>query len=607
MTSNLKTSNWVEGMNVWNWKARRCAWFTCAVISLLLGNMSGSTLAQEAKFADQAEAEILTHSSFRPADTSSPRTTLKSFINACNSLSRMIKSRGFFDQKDPEQRALAERILDCLDTSQLPAFAELEKSGEAATCLKEILDRVEIPAYEEIPGPEDINEQDGREKIVRWQLPGTRIVIGRVQEGPHIHEYLFTPDTVESSVEYYNTMKSLPYRTTGPEVTKGFYHWYANSPNRRSVAEFVLQLPDSYRKSILGLAKWKWIGMLIVIPVSIVIYLGIWRANYKFSKKYRYQNRFLYVLTLLFPVLAILFPQYFKYFIMEYISIRGVVLYFLSFTSDAFSILAGIFLAFALSNRIAEVLIGSPQIHPQGLDAQLIRIVCRLFSLLAAVIIFLAGGQHLGIPFSTLLASAGVGGLAVALSAQDMLKTLFGTIMLMADKPFRVGERIVFEKYDGVVEDIGLRSTRLRLLTGHQASIPNDELARSDIENIGRRPHIRRVAHLLIPIHTEREKVQKAVELIREILQDHEGMTPEYPPRVYFEDFDPEAYKIKILYWYSPADYWSYMAFSEKVNFQIFQKFEEHDIKFSLPTRVSYWGKDDEQKPLEVQQVEPPE
>ena len=130
------------------------------------------------------------------------------------------------------------------------------------------------------------------------------------------------------------------------------------------------------------------------------------------------------------------------------------------------------------------------------------RIVSRLLSISLAVLVFIEGGQYLGIPVTTLLASAGVGGLAVALAAQDTLRNLFGTIMLMADKPFRVGERIVVDDYDGIVEEIGLRSTRIRLLTGHLVTIPNDTLARTDIENVGRRPYIRRVADMRIPLDT---------------------------------------------------------------------------------------------------------
>ena len=95
-------------------------------------------------------------------------------------------------------------------------------------------------------------------------------------------------------------------------------------------------------------------------------------------------------------------------------------------------------------------MIGMPHINPRGLDAQFIRIMARLLGITLATVVFLEGGQYLGIPVTTLLASAGVGGVAVALAAQDMLKNLFGTIMLMADKPFRVGDRIIADGYDGM-------------------------------------------------------------------------------------------------------------------------------------------------------------
>ena len=109
-------------------------------------------------------------------------------------------------------------------------------------------------------------------------------------------------------------------------------------------------------------------------------------------------------------------------------------------------LLAAIVVIFASIKRIAETIIASPKINPQGLNAQLIRIISRLASVFFTVILFLVGGQYLGIPVATLLASAGIGGVAVALGAQDTLKTLFGTVSLMADKPFRVGRSNPFQK-----------------------------------------------------------------------------------------------------------------------------------------------------------------
>ena len=174
----------------------------------------------------------------------------------------------------------------------------------------------------------------------------------------------------------------------------------------------------------------------------------------------------------------------------------------------------------------------------------------------------------------------------------------------MADKPFRVGERIIFKKYDGVIEDIGLRSTRVRLLTGNQATIPNDELARTDIENVGRRRHIRRVADIHIPLDTPLEKIEAAVEVIGALLKNHEGMSADFPPRVYFNEFNSDSFNIRIIYWYHPPNYWDFLDFSQRLNIEICRTFEDQGIRFSLPARITYTALDSQQQPLELSIVE---
>ena len=155
------------------------------------------------------------------------------------------------------------------------------------------------------------------------------------------------------------------------------------------------------------------------------------------------------------------------------------------------------------------------------------RTAIRVVLIITAVLFWL---DNIGFKVSTLLAGLGVGGLAVALAAQDTLKNLLGSVMILLDKPYKVGQRIVAMGHDGIVEEIGLRSTRLRLLTGHQTTIPNDEMAKIDIENIGQRPHIRRLANIGITYDTPPGKIEKAVDIILKILDDHEGMNPKYPP-----------------------------------------------------------------------------
>ena len=349
----------------------------------------------------------------------------------------------------------------------------------------------------------------------------------------------------------------------------------------------VSKLPGWARDPLLGVTAWKWPGLIVAICVSIALMIGVYAVQRRIAVRTRETRLWTYCLSVILPAVAILIPYGFSAFARSELALRGQPLYVVSFAAELVALIAGTVFVVGFCNRIAEIIIAAPSIHPRGLDAQLIRIVSRIVGLAAAVLLVLAGGQRLGIPLTTLLASAGVGGLAVALAAQDTLKSLFGTITLMADKPFRVGDRIIVGAYDGVVEDIGLRSTRLRLLTGHQATVSNDELARVDIENVGRRPHIRRVADIRIPLNTDVELVREAADIVRNALDGHEGLDQAYPPRVAFSEFNDDSFNIRFFYWYHPPDYWKFLEFSERLNLRICRKFAERGIRFSLPMRIA--------------------
>ncbi len=138
------------------------------------------------------------------------------------------------------------------------------------------------------------------------------------------------------------------------------------------------------------------------------------------------------------------------------------------------------------------------------------------------------------------------------------------------------------------------------LNTNHLISLPNDLIADSEIENVGRRKHIRQTSDLQIPLDTPLAKVERAITIIRGILENHQGMDPKFPPRVYFTDFDPTAFNIRFIHWFAPPDLWEHYAFCEQVNLKIFRAFEEEGVQFSLPLRHSYWKHDEAQGPLEV-------
>jgi MscS family membrane protein len=547
-----------------------------------------------------AQAQSTT-TKFKAADTSSPRDTLRSFIDACNELHQLVTTTKYLDRNDPVTIAISDRVLDCLDDSEIPAFFRTERAGEAAACLKEILDRVELPAWEEIPDTPEIVAAGGTEALSHYRIPDTRVTISKVEQGPRRHEYLFSPGTVDRVPRYYQSIESRPYRTDGPPVSKDFYRWYVSAPGNPWLGAVVTRLPERIQLGrTFGLANWKWPGLIVSLLIAIALMTLAYRAYLRWTEPARARSLFAYWMTLGLPVAAMVIPIGFKHVAYRYLTLRSWPLYINEFMTVLVAMLAALVVVFATSNRIAASVIATPSINPAGLNAQLIRIVSKIASLVAAVALLLVGGQYLGIPVATLLASAGIGGLAVALGAQDTLKTLFGTLNILTDKPFRVGDRIIFDTYDGVVEDIGLRTSRIRLLNGNQVSLPNDQLAGNDIENVGRRSYIRRVGQIHVPLDTTCGKVQQAVEIIREQLEDHEGMDASHPPRVYLDEFTTDAFSIQFYYWYSPPDFWKFKAFGDKLNFSIFRRFEEAGIQFSLPSRHSFWKHDDVQGPLDV-------
>ena len=218
----------------------------------------------------------------------------------------------------------------------------------------------------------------------------------------------------------------------------------------------------------------------------------------------------------------------------------------------------------------------------------------RIFIIVLAGIIVI---QNLtGVEIGPLLASLGIGGLAVALAAKDSIANFFGTLTILFDKPFQVGERIVIDNYDGTVEEVGFRSTRIRLLSGHLVTIPNEKIVNSGLENVAKRPNIRWLNNIGITYDTPPEKIEVAVTIIREILADHEGMHPDFPPRVYFNGFNDWSLNILVVAWYHPPEYWDFQEWVQRTCLQITRRFSAEGIDFAFPTRTLHLANDDKRQ-----------
>lgn len=238
----------------------------------------------------------------------------------------------------------------------------------------------------------------------------------------------------------------------------------------------------------------------------------------------------------------------------------------------------------------------------------LIRKALRLFVVIVAVL-FIAQNV-LGANVTSWLAGLGIVGLAVSLAAQDSLKHVFGSVTILFDRPFRVGELIVWEGQWGVVDSIGFRSTRVRTLEGHLLTVPNGNIVNTTVQNVGRRPYIRRIINVTITYDTPPDKVREAVDTINAILKRdgireaiHDPDEPDnpdnLPPRVFFNDFNAASLNIVVYYWHRPPDWWAYLEHAQRFNDELLRRFNEQGIDFAFPTQTLYLA-GDENRPLRV-------
>ena len=534
-----------------------------------------------------------------PPDTSSPRATLFGFIADVNQAFGFVREAGRSDVSPRQARIIAQRINRHLDRRKIPEHIMHQAGTEAAMCLKEVLDRVPIPDPEDVPGPGDESLPG------RWRLPGTDIVIERMTDGPFQDEYLFSAHTVASARSYFEYSRTLPLRTEAPPVTPGLFDWFTTEPATVFMARIVDRLPRVFRTTWGNHTLWQWAGLAVTLLVGLGLMSLAYRIGSLRAGRFRGSNSFRYFVTLIFPVTATILPMVMKYVVRKHLILAGQALRITDFVLGLIALFAIMGLIWAFANRVMAVVLSAPRFRPKTIDAHFVRLVMRVLSIIVVVVVFLEGGQRLGIPLSTLLAGAGIGGFAIAMAAQDSLKNVIGSMMIILDKPYQVGDRILAKKFDGVVTEIGLRSTKLNLLTGHTASIPNEEMAKTEIENIAQRSFIKRVADLQIPLDTSHAKLGTAIEIVENLLKDHEGMSKESPPRVYFTDIGGVGFNIRMIYWYAPPAYWDYLAFGHKLNLDIFRLFEEHGISFSLPHRLTPTNMDGTE-PLDAWRALPP-
>ena len=268
---------------------------------------------------------------------------------------------------------------------------------------------------------------------------------------------------------------------------------------------------------------------------------------------------------------------------------------FLHFSLNTESILlniAYIFIALGITSIISriidavisEVILPISEKSETSFDNHLIPVIQKAVRAIIWSLGVVVGLDNIGFDITAMIAGLGIGGLALALAAQDSVKNIFAGIMIFLDKPFKIKDRIKIDGHDGVVEEVGLRSTRIRTLEGRIVTIPNCTFTDNSVINVTSQPALKVKINLGLTYDTNEDDMQKAINILQDIVKNQDAITDDYAAG--FNGFGDFSLNILFMYYVRPESHW--LNTQTLVNKEVLKRFNEEGLEFAFPTQTIY-------------------
>lgn len=212
-----------------------------------------------------------------------------------------------------------------------------------------------------------------------------------------------------------------------------------------------------------------------------------------------------------------------------------------------------------------------------------------------SIVLILVMDNIPGIEITALVTSLGIGGIAIGLAVQNILGDLFASLSITLDKPFVINDFIQIDNYLGTVEKIGLKSTRIRSLSGEQLIFSNSDLLNSRIQNFKRLERRRNLLKLGVLYQTTPERLRKIPEIIKSIFSKYEKITID---RIHLSDFGDFSINFELVYWVESSDFNFNMDVKQSILLEIFDEFIKNEIEFAYPTQSIFIENNGKPNPL---------
>ena len=246
-----------------------------------------------------------------------------------------------------------------------------------------------------------------------------------------------------------------------------------------------------------------------------------------------------------------------------------------------------------LSKNLIEIYWTNPKTTQQDRksSAKMMPVIKRTFLVLVWIIGIVMALGNAGVNVSALLGTLGIGGIAFALAAQDTVKNIFGAFTILADRPFSIGDTVIIDSYEGVIIDVGVRSTKMRNYDKRIITFPNYKIADASVINISTEPMRRVVLKLGLTYDTTPEKMNEAMTLLRELPTKVKYVSPK-DLVVNFTNFTDSALVITFIYFIEKKG--DVGQTNSSVNMEILTSFDKAGLNFAFPTQTIYLEKSEE-------------
>lgn len=511
-------------------------------------------------------------------DLSSPRATIAALRTNAQAAYRDLVA---FGPKWPP-RPSVQRMIATLNTSGILPNQRTLAAATAAAELAFVLEHLPVQKLADAPDAGAVRAGN----ITRWRIPGTSIEIVKMPPGDRFGDFLFSAETIAMADRVYLASKQeLP--DGAPLVTPVDAWSYVPGPLLPQ--SLVQAFPEPLLMAIGGQAVWQWIGLAILLVIAVWVMATIIRWGIHHDRRetrvFRRYGQIVAATAVRAFSIATLLLAFFA------LKIWGGTLGVLMATMQTLAYAGVGWLAVAVTQRGAQAIITAEGLQDSSIDSQLISVVSTLLAIVIVLVTGFVIATLLGIPLGPLLAGLGIGGLAIALAVRPTLENVIGGLTLFADRSVRIGDFCRIGTESGTVEEIGLRTTKIRGLDDAVITIPNAELAHVRIANVTRRRRFLVSPTLGLRYETSATQLRAIEADIVAMLAQHPQVLDE-GTRVRFSGSGDYSLNLEVFAYIDVTRMADFVSVREELNFFIMDIVNKAAAGFAFPSQTNYVARD---------------